>query len=321
MVPTTSTLLYLYLPALLLAVWFLTSTVRSYLRLAHVPGPRLNAWTIWPLFNVHLQGAIYDTFGALNKTYGPLVRIAPNTLLTSDPEVLRRKSAARSPYTRSDWFIAMRLNPGQDNVLSQRDEAKHDELRRKMASGYSGKENLELERDIDACVAELVDLVQRKYLSGANGESETGGAEAVRIKPMDLAQKIQFFTSDIMSKLSFDAKFHDLRDDNDNLGYIHEIETLFPNIFCTCTIPEVVEFLTNVGILGLMSPSAESGKGTNKLGLGKVLAITREQVAKRFGDDGNAKDGSEGGKSDMLASFIRHGLSQREAESESVMQL
>ncbi|EXJ76980.1 hypothetical protein A1O3_10137 [Capronia epimyces CBS 606.96] len=287
------------------AALFVFQTFRYWQRLRHIPGPPGWAWTVIPLFRLHVQGAIYDKFGELSKQYGPLVRIAPNTLLVSDPNVLRRMSAARSPYTRADWYIAMRLNPGQDNVLSQRSEEKHDDLRRRMVHGYSGKENLTLEKDIDDCVLELVGLIERKYLS----EPSSG-----RLVPMDLAQKIQFFTSDIMSKLSFDTKFHDLRDDADNLGYIHEIDTMFPRIFSTCTIPKVIEFLTDVGFLGLFAPSANSN-----LGLGKVQAITKEQTAKRFDVEGKPKADKD--YRDMLGSFIRHGLTMKEAESESVMQL
>lgn len=292
---------YLIGYVVLLLAFVVFSYIKSWLRLRHIPGPTSWGWSVFPLFNVHLQGAIYDKFGELNRQYGPLVRIAPDTLLVSDPDVLRRMSAARSPYTRSDWYIAMRLNPGQDNVLAQRNEEKHDDLRRRMLAGYSGKENVTLEKDIDDCVLELVNLIDRKYLSSQG-----------KIIPMDLARKIQFLTSDIMSKLSFDAKFHDLRDDNDNLEYIHEVETMFPNIFCTCTIPRVIEFLTDVGFLGLFAPSANS-----KLGLGKVLAITKEQTAKRFDVEGKPKVDQR----DMLGSFIRHGLTKQEAESESVMQL
>ena len=51
--------------------------------------------------------------------------------------------------------------------------------------------------------------------------------------------------------------------------------------------------------------------------LGKMLAITRQRVSKRFGRDGTPK----GDRRDMLGSSIRHGLSQQEAESESGMQL
>ena len=292
----------IYATLLLLAVYFVAS-IRSYKHLSHIPGPRSWGWSVAPLFWVHLQGEIFDKFNNLSRQYGPIVRVSPNALLVSDPDVLRRISAARSPYTRAEWYIATRLTPGKDNCLSTRDEKRHDELRRKMAASYSGKDNLSLEADIDECVLDLMQLIDHKYTTTAPAQ----------VRRMELARKIQFFTSDIMSKLSFDAKFNDLRDDNDNFGYIHEIETLFPNIFCTCTVPSLLNFLERTGIMSLMAPSGES-----KFGLGKILAITQKQVAARF--DKNGKPAPQQ-KSDMLASFIRHGLTQDEAEQESMLQL
>jgi cytochrome P450 len=288
--------------AIILFAIYIVSATRSYLRLRHVPGPVFWAWSVLPLFRCHLRGDIYEQFLDFARQYGPVVRVAPNTVLVSDPEVLRRMSAARSPYTRSDWYLAMRLIPGKDNVLSTRDDKRHDELRRKMASGYSGKENPTLERDIDECVLDLINLIKNKY------------ASSTPTAPMDLARKIQFFTSDVMSKIAFDAKFNDLHDDADNFGYIHEIDTIFPSIFCVCTIPAVINFFTHLGFMKLFAPSVNS-----TFGLGKVLAITRAQVAKRFNPDGQPNKANQ--KDDMLGSFIRHGLTQSEAEQESVLQL
>lgn len=278
------------------------SCYRSYNRLKHIPGPPLWGLTVLPLFMVHLKGAIYDVFGDLNKKHGPLVRVAPNTLLLSDPEELRKMSAARSPYTRSPWYVAMRVIPGVDNVLSTRGENDHDERRRKMASGYSGKENISLEKDIDECILDLIRLIDTKYVTSPPKD----------IIQMDLARKMQFFTSDIMSKLAFDDKFHDLRDDHDNHGYINEIETMFPNMFCTCTVPGLLYFLTNIGVAKLLAPSVKSN-----FGFGKILAITQKQVAKRFDTDGKPNTV----RSDMLSSFLRHGLTRGEAEQEGVLQL
>lgn len=281
-------------------IYYLFISIVSYRRLSHIPGPKANALSIFPLLYAHWRGTIDVQFGEWNKRYGVLVRIAPNTLLTSDPEVWRRMSAPRSPYRRSNWYSAMRLNPGVDNIISTRDEKRHDELRRRMALGYAGKENVMLEKDIDDSVLDLSNLIASKYLS-------SGG----QVKPMDFARKIQFFTSDIMSKLSVDAKFYDLRDDTDNLGYIHDVETSFPFMFCFSVIPTFVELLTKIGVMGLMAPKANS-----KLGFGTVLGIARKQVQKRFDEEGKIVD-----KKDMLGSFLRHGLTRDEAEAESVMQL
>ena len=195
----------------------------------------------------------------------------------------------------------MRLNPGKDNIFSTRDETRHEELRRKMAAGYSGKENEFLEHDIDTSLMELINLIERKYIS-------TRG----NIVPMDLARKIQFMTSDIMSKISFDYKFRDLETDSDQWGYITEIEDLFPNITWTATVPGFLKVMTN---LGLLQKLAAAGDGS--MGMAKIKSVAFEQVNNRFGPDGKPKNDTK----DMLGSFIRHGLTQEEAKQESLLNL
>ena len=66
---------------------------------------------------------------------GPLARIGPNLLVTDDVDLLRHMSAARSVYTRSDWYDGMKLDPNIPNVISERNEMRHTALRAKMASG------------------------------------------------------------------------------------------------------------------------------------------------------------------------------------------
>ena len=73
----------------------------------------------------------------LIATLGSVVRVGPNQLVTDDPEVLRKISAVRSPYRRSNWYDGMRLEPDHDHVLSERDENRHNVLRTKMAAGVS----------------------------------------------------------------------------------------------------------------------------------------------------------------------------------------
>ncbi|CZT21896.1 related to pisatin demethylase (cytochrome P450) [Ramularia collo-cygni] len=276
---------------------------RSYSRLAHIPGPTLWGWSVIPLFTIHLKGTIFERFGALNKQYGPLVRISPDTLLIADPDHLRKMSAAKSVYTRGPWFAATQFVPGTENILSTRDEQDHADRRRKMAAGYSGKENPGLEGDVDECVKDFIELIEKKYIS------EPGQ----RVVHMDLARKVQYFTTDVLSKLAFDDNFHDLKDDRDNHGYMTEVETIFPKTFCLCTIPSFLSFLYNSGVASLLAPSDQS-----QLGLGKVFAITKAQAAKRFDSAGQLK---LPGNRDMMGSFLRHGLNQSQAAQEGVLQM
>ena len=280
-------------------VYYAATTIRAYYRLRHIPGPFWNSLSIFPLVGWHTGGSAIEVYGKTAEQYGgKLCRIGPNNLLTSSADQFRKMNAPRSPYRRSDWFNAMRMKPGSDNVLSMRDERRHDELRRKMAAGYSGKENPDLEEKIDARLKDFVDLIQRKYLSTSNS-----------YRPMDFGRKAQFFTLDVISDLAFDKAFGDLKDDNDNFGYIYDTEANFPTMIVMGVLPQLRDFLEKSKILNLLAPSAKDSTG-----LGSIIAVAQKVVAERFGSE-------KVDRQDMLGSFLRHGLTQDEAESETVLQV
>jgi ribosomal protein L31E len=58
-------------------------------------------------------------------------------LLTDNPVLLRRMSAARSTYTKGAWYDGVKLDPDLNNTISERDEKKHNEIRAKVANGVS----------------------------------------------------------------------------------------------------------------------------------------------------------------------------------------
>jgi hypothetical protein len=58
-------------------------------------------------------------------------------VLSTDPAVLRNMSAVRSTYTKGDFYSSGRIVPGVNNVVCERDEAKHKFMRAKMAPGVS----------------------------------------------------------------------------------------------------------------------------------------------------------------------------------------
>jgi hypothetical protein len=72
---------------------------------------------------------------------GSLVRIGPNELLSTDPEILRMMSAVRSPYTKGLFYETGRIIPGEETVVSLRDEHEHKLLRGKMGTAV-GKSSL-----------------------------------------------------------------------------------------------------------------------------------------------------------------------------------
>lgn len=111
--------------------------LRAWHRLRHFKGPFWAAFSRWWMLR-HVGGTrMHLDLREVHDKYGPLARIGPDTLVTSDPDLLRRMLGVRTKYKRSDWYDAMRLDPTKDNVLSMRDDEKHNELRAKMAAGVS----------------------------------------------------------------------------------------------------------------------------------------------------------------------------------------
>lgn len=160
----TSSLNVFPVGSLILALLTVAHSIRSYRRLSHIPGNPLAAisrlWLLKSLWGNRTHLNLFE----VNLRYGPLVRIGPNRLVTSDPELFRRMSAPRSPYRRGLWNSTSRLTPGIDNVLSERQEGRHDELKKKMVAGYAEKENLRLESEIDERIHDLISLIERKYV-------------------------------------------------------------------------------------------------------------------------------------------------------------
>lgn len=169
-----------------------------------------------------------------------------------------------------------------------------------MAPGYAGREVPYMERDIDKHVQAWIDLIERKYVS-----------EDREVKVMDIGKQAQFFTLDVISELAFNQTFGDLADDNDNFRYIQTADETVSLMTLMSFYPGIHRWLEQSRVMDLLAPSA-----IDKLGLGAVIAVARTRIAERFDDYENQKD-----RQDMMGSFLRHGLSQSDAEGEAVLQM
>ncbi|KAM3458202.1 hypothetical protein NHJ6243_007495 [Beauveria neobassiana] len=145
-----------------------------------------------------MSGVFPQTLKEATDRYGPLVRIGPNQLVSSDPEVLRRMSAVRGNYVKARFYKAARVVPGVDNVVSALDEDKHKTMRAQMNSTFTvkGDEEYGFEAAMDRQIQNFVTMLETKYTSA---ESE--------IRPVDMAKKIQFLALDIIGDVSLGKPF------------------------------------------------------------------------------------------------------------------
>ncbi|KAK1851996.1 cytochrome p450 [Colletotrichum chrysophilum] len=291
--------------------YFLIAIVRSWSRLWHLPGPFPCSFSYWPMFRIRCHGSrAYSEYARLTAQYGKLVRIGPNDVITSDPELIRRMSAAKSTYERSSWYKATRLDPYHDMMGSVLDKSAHHSLRTKLSPGYVGKDIPGLEASIDSGIAELVDLIRLKYTSRSKAANipETGEKDQVS-KPsdsesVDFGRLADYYAMDARSRMSFGRPIGLLQKDTDVFGLIRTSNIAIDVLQFFTDIPALQMIFTSDLVLRLLGP-----KPTDSSGFGKIMGLAQQHVVKRFAPD--AKD-----EPDLLGSFIRRGLDQRSAQSE-----
>ncbi|KAI5858204.1 cytochrome P450 [Durotheca rogersii] len=281
--------------------------ISAWYRLRHVDGPWLASFSYLWMLAVSIGARQAASYRKLNQKYGSLVRIGPYDLLTDDPEVIKRMNGARSKYRRSSWYFASRVNADKESVFNLLDTAEHDKLKAQLSFGYGGKENPTIEDDIDGQLGELVGLIRRKYVATTVRNADGSTTELAR--PMDLATRIQFFTLDAITKVAYGKSFGFLASDGDVHGYIAAVETIAAVIAPLGDLPWLSPIVFSKTVLRLVGP-----KTTAKKGVGKLMGIARDIAEERFRP--GAKD-----RLDMLGSFIRHGITREQCESEIVTQI
>lgn len=201
------------------------------------------------------MGTQHWKFRDLHKTYGPLVRIGPNEIITDDASILRKISSVRSTWARAEWYLTGRFNPYHDNLFAILDPSQHRVARARVHSGYTGRETgSAVENTVDGQLGRLVQLLRRKYTKS------TGD-----VPLLDIGRTSNFFAMDVITKLAFGEEFGYL-DEKDHFGFLQELHALWPWLCLTAVIPWLSRLLFSKPFLKLFGP-----RDTDKHGLGALM--------------------------------------------------
>ncbi|KAI3325275.1 benzoate 4-monooxygenase cytochrome p450 [Xylariaceae sp. AK1471] len=274
-----------------IAVYSAYRTYESWRRLSHIPGPpSTGISSLWVLIHT-LRRRRYMALYEASQQHGPLIRIAPNHLACGDPDEIKRIWGVRSPYIRGAIYHASRFDPSSENIVSECNDARHNELRAKTAAGFSGKDIDNLEQTVDSVVVKLLDLINRKYVD--KGTNRT---------PMDIAVLAQYFTLDVVSTLGWGKSFGNLEADRDVYGYVAMLSNGMPNMMVLCLFPGLLKILQSPLTRWFMDRDQEV------VGFGKFVSMADKIVRDRL-------QLKNDGARDMLGSFLSHGLAADEAQS------
>ncbi|KAK3938622.1 cytochrome P450 [Diplogelasinospora grovesii] len=294
----------LLLPGLFL-IWYLVSSVYSWYRLRHIPGPFLGSFSYTWIAKTALGGRTGYELLRQQKKAGSLLRVAPNYLLTDDPQVFRKVNAARGAYHRDGWYGATRVDPRQDHLISILDTAEHDRMKAKVAHGYNGRD-MDVNGAVDSIVTLFIDTIRSRYLTHTQKEGDS--VERGGLVKVDFAALARYFTLDVITRVSYGQEFGFIAAGRDLYSYTRSMEQFIVVLTIATDVPLIRRIVFSPLMAGLMP------KHTDESGLGKVLGIARKIVGKRYDEEVT-------GERDMIGSFMRAGLTRIECEAETGLQI
>jgi len=102
-----------------LFLYYVATCILAWSRLRKFPGPPLASFSFLWLLRVAFSNKAFRVHMKVRESYGPgLIRVAPDTLISDDPEVFRRINGAHNGYSKGDWYSVMRLDPYQHSIIS-----------------------------------------------------------------------------------------------------------------------------------------------------------------------------------------------------------
>ncbi|KAI0551608.1 putative benzoate 4-monooxygenase cytochrome P450 [Xylaria curta] len=192
---------------------FILRTLLAWNRLSHVPGPLVSSLTNLPRVFWVKTGQSQEYYRQLHKKYGEIVRLGPNMVSVSNPEVIPILYPTRPGFPKSDFYATLRPysrnNNGLKAVFNTQDETLHKQIKSPIAPLYSLTNTVTFEPLVDEVLVCLKEQLNKKF-------SGTGEA-------FNFGDYLQFFAFDVMGTLTFSKRYGFLETGKDVHGILAAI--------------------------------------------------------------------------------------------------
>jgi cytochrome P450 len=160
--------------------------------LSSLPGPWYSKFTNLVLRYQIIAGRRIHYVDSLHRTYGPVVRIAPDEVAVNDVEAFAQIHKIGAGFLKSQWYdtVTPWHEPG---IFTMRDPRLHAARRRLFARAFS---NTSLRRNWEAEIRAKTELA----VALIKADAVAGGADVLKWWTL--------MTTDVISHLSFGESFH-----------------------------------------------------------------------------------------------------------------
>ncbi|OQV06977.1 hypothetical protein CLAIMM_11473 [Cladophialophora immunda] len=265
------------------AIYFLAWVVYTQLfhPLSRIPGPFWGSVSrLWQVYHIS-SGRIEYVQRELHKRYGPVVRIAPDEVLCSDPEAIKTVYPSQSPPVKTNFYPPWGY-PGISkyaDLFSETNEQLHSQRRRIVNNVFSLSTVLSLEEYINKCS----ELLIRRMGEYADNQSV-----------MDIGEWVQWYAFDVIGELFFGRMFGFMEGACDHGNYIEALDSFLPFITTMTMTPKPYQGLFK--LWAMFSPSSRKAMQT----MPKIAEVAKTCVADRIQLE--KEQGSV--RSDLLQKFL-----------------
>lgn len=257
-----SSIFLVYLPTLILT---LAISKIIYLRhfhpLAHFPGPFLGSITNFYQLYVITTGKLEQYEAAWHKKYGPVVRIRPNVLSSSDPRHSPLIYHIKADKTSFQDLPAFGI---QESVGTQKSHKAHAFLKKRVAPAFRLEVVKRSEDKVDAQIAKLVKEWDRRYLSGT--------VEGKKDGILDISPWTQYLAYDVITEIAFGKNEGFLKENKDVGGLIEELlKTIKGGMIVTAVADLFLTIYNEPFGIGkrLLEPNVDPN-----VGLGRIITVS-----------------------------------------------
>ncbi|KAL4799714.1 cytochrome P450 [Aspergillus venezuelensis] len=233
--------------------------------LARFPGPFwASVSRIWIILHV-LPGDAEKGQLKLHAKYGPVVRIAPNELITSDPAAMKALYGVQARTTKTDFYLAFRPPWARfPDHFSSEGGKQYADRRRIVNNVYTMTSILQSEQYVQKCI----DVWMAKL----------GEIAAVK-GSFDMWLWTRMYAYDVIGEMYFSNMFGFLEAGGDHLGYIEAVDDLIPVQFIAANMPTYLRGLFM--LTGIMLPKVRGAlkamdrltETSNKMLKGRLAAL------------------------------------------------
>ncbi|KAI0191377.1 cytochrome P450 monooxygenase-like protein [Xylaria flabelliformis] len=196
--------------------------------LRHFQGPKLARLSqFYHVFRISAKVDNYRHLDRLHDEYGEYVRVGPNLLSISDPELIEIIFHPQSNFTKAEWYDI--ANPLL-NLVQLRDRAEHDRRRR---HGWDLAFTTKALRSYDSRVL--------KYADQFVAQMQRKAGQAINV-----TNWLEWYAFDVMGDLAFGRSFKALEHGKSHL-YIDTMHaTSALPLGCLGTMPWLIQTMTNL---------------------------------------------------------------------------